>query len=174
MTSIAILESWSCSLRELHSKFHLHLLWLSPRKETHTKVGIFPVLFFSFKDQNWNVTRKHKNLLYFFSSLQKRKEKISTLWLISLKNIITRLRQKIKGLGLWYLTSNCLKPDSKGKYTGAFNMCAFESIPSKCVCLWIHSLQYVCLWIHSLQCVLLWIHSLQWVQSPDLKIAWAI
>lgn len=62
MSSIAILESWSCSLRELHSKFHLHLLWPSPRKETHTKVGIFPVLFFSFKDQNWNVTRKHKNL----------------------------------------------------------------------------------------------------------------
>lgn len=73
--------------------------------------------------------RKYKNL-HFLSSLQKQKEKISTLWLINLKNVITKLRQKIKGLGLWCLTSNWLKPDSKGKYAGAFNACAFESIPS--------------------------------------------
>lgn len=132
-TSTAVIpESSNCSLMKLLQKFHLHLLQPSSRIErwtlSYTKAGTVPVLFF-FQRPKGNITRKYKNL-HFLSSLQKQKEKISTLWLINLKNVITKLRQKIKGLGLWCLTSNWLKPDSKGKYAGDFNACAFGSIPS--------------------------------------------
>lgn len=94
------------SLRELHSKFHLHLLQPYPRKETHTKVGIFPAPFF-FKDQNWNITRKHKNLLHFLVVFKKARRKYPLCGLLASKTLLLGWGKRLRVwvCGIWHPTA---------------------------------------------------------------------